>query len=30
MSDGAPGGVVLIPPVLTVRGSSAAAPASPK
>lgn len=25
MSDGAPGGVVLIPPVLTVRGSSAAA-----
>jgi DNA-binding LacI/PurR family transcriptional regulator len=25
MNDGAPGGVVLIPPVLTVRGSSAAA-----
>ena len=28
MSDGAPGEVVLLPPVLTVRGSSAAAPKS--
>jgi DNA-binding LacI/PurR family transcriptional regulator len=30
MSDGAAGGVVLIPPVLTVRGSSAAVPAPAK